>query len=182
VSRQEAPWLSDAAIVWAHAILRSHQQAFGFPLLAGIGPSRDPRQIAQEMFAADTVLLAHDGGDPAGEPGPCLIYANRAALRLWQRSWTAMVGMPSRLTAAPEERGSRARALSRAHRCASIRDYSGVRIDSRGRRFQIRGARIWTFGQENGEAGRGPGCLAPVGQAASFGDWYWLCGPETSSC
>ena len=74
---------------------------------------------------AATVVLAHDGS-----ADPRLIYANRAALLLWRRPWSAMVGLPSRLTAEPAERQSRALALERARRCVALEGYAGIRIDS----------------------------------------------------
>mgnify|MGYP002631967706 CR=1 FL=1 len=98
------PWLSPEAQALAGQLLSSHQRAFGTPLLAGLAADASPGLIAQELFAAEVVVLAHDGADPNSEPGPRLIYANRAALRLWRRPWGAMVGMPSRLTAEPAER------------------------------------------------------------------------------
>jgi hypothetical protein len=157
-------------------ILRSHQRAFGRPLLtpaiqAAAGPGgflepqgpRGPENLAlaaQELFAASTVVLTHDGGSD-----PRLIYANRAALRLWRRPWAAMVGLPSRLTAEPAERAGRAQMLSEAQRQHALSGYTGIRIDSHGRRFQIRGARLWTLWNAAGE---------PCGQAAAFSDWHWL--------
>ena len=88
-----AAWLSPAQQALAQRILRSHQQGFGKPLIVAVPPEHQ----AQELFASPTVVLAHDGADPGGDPGPRLIYANAAALQLWQRPWAAMVGMPSRL-------------------------------------------------------------------------------------
>jgi hypothetical protein len=64
--------------------------------------------------------------------------------------------MPSRLTA---ERAGRAQALAGVQPQRTITDYSGIRIDSRGRRFQISGARVWSL---------------PGGQAAAFSAWHWL--------
>jgi hypothetical protein len=146
------------------ALERGHRLAFGRFLLAG-DPARPPQLRAQELFAAAEVVLAHDGADPGRDPGPRLIYANRAALRLWRRSWGEMVGMPSRLTAEPQERQARSQALVQAQRSGGIRGYGGVRIDSQGRRFRIRGARIWSLIAADG---------AVVGQAAAFEDWWWL--------
>ncbi len=100
-----------------------------------------------------------------GDPGPRLIYANRAALRLWQRPWEAMVGMPSKLTAEPAERASRRQALITAQALDAIEGYRGIRIDSRGRRFQIEGARLWTLRDAAGQ---------PCGQAARFSRWWLL--------
>jgi len=171
-----APWLEAPAQALAAVILRSHQRGFSRPLLtpaiqaaAGPGEPRGPQDpgepetlalVAQELFAAATVVLAHDGG-----PDPRLIYANRAALRLWRRPWAAMVGLPSRLTAEPGERAGRARMLADARQQHALSGYNGIRVDSHGRRFQIRGARLWTLWNAAGE---------PCGQAAAFSDWHWL--------
>ncbi len=158
-SAPEAPWLEPAAIELAAVILRCHQEAFDRPLLSGTGPMRDRRQTAQELFAADTVVLAHDGG-----ADPRFIYANRAALSLWRRTWPQMVGLPSRLSAALAQRSERSAALARARQRA-IDDYSDIRVDSQGRRFRLEGARL--FSLRNG-ADRSDG------QAACFSQWHWI--------
>lgn len=106
------------------------------------------------------MVLAHDGADD-----PRLIYANRAALTLWRRPWSTMVGLPSRLTAEPSERPARSGALAEARRRGGISGYGGVRIDSGGRRFRIEGARLWTLRDGDGQA---------CGQAACFACWWWL--------
>ncbi|MDM7951897.1 MAG: MEKHLA domain-containing protein [Cyanobium sp. CZS 25K] len=154
------PWLSDSAIATAGRLIRGHRLAFDRPLLAGVESGRSPLQAAQELFVAATVVLAHDGS-----ADPRLIYANRAALLLWHRPWSAMVGLPSRLTAEPAERRSRAHALERARHRQALEGYAGIRIDSGGRRFRIENARLWTL--------REPGGL-PCGQAAAFANWWWL--------
>jgi len=160
-----AAWLTVAAITSACRILDSHQRVFERPLIAEPAGGLVPLQRAQALFSSERLVLAHDGADPSDDPGPRLIYANREALRLWRRPWHAMVGMPSRLTAEPGERAERAQALGRAQRLAAIGDYAGIRIDSRGRRFRIEGARLWTLLDERGR---------PLGQAASFARWWWL--------
>ena len=128
-SPSPAPWLSSPLLGRIEAMERGHRRAFGRPLLAG-DPQRPLRLRAQELFAAAEVVLAHDGGDPGLDPGPRLIYANRAALRLWRRCWSDMVGMPSRLTAEPDQRSSRSQALTQALRSGGIRGYAGFRIDN----------------------------------------------------
>jgi hypothetical protein len=160
-----AAWLTAAAITSACRILDSHQRVFERPLIAEPAGGLVPLQRAQALFSSERLVLAHDAADPAADPGPRLIYANRAALRLWRRPWDAMVGMPSRLTAEPGERAERAQALGRAQRLTAIGDYAGIRMDSRGRRFRIEGARLWTLLDERGR---------PLGQAASFARWWWL--------
>ena len=159
------PWLSLEAQALAGLLLSSHQQAFSTPLIAGLASDTSPGLAAQELFAAEVVMLAHDGANPCGDPGPRLIYVNRAALRLWQHSWREMVGMPSRLTAAPTERASRSQALAKAQDQGALQGYRGVRVNSQGRRFQITNARLWTLRDKYNE---------PCGQAAAFNSWWWL--------
>lgn len=160
-----APWLSPGAIATANRILHSHALAFGTPLIASLPGDATPEQWAQALFAAERVVLAHDGANPADDPGPRLIYANRAALRLWQRNWFELVGMPSRLTAEPAARQERTRALLQAQSQQAIANYGGIRIDSQGRRFRIDGAKVFSLCNAAGE---------PCGQAACFSRWYWI--------
>ena len=163
----EAPWLTPEAIGLASRLNASHARAFGRPLLAAAAiaaPAPNPRLLAQDLFAAATVVLAHDGAPLDQGEGPRLIYANRAALRLWRHDWAAMVGLPSSQTAEPAERAGRQQALAAAQQHQAITNYSGIRIDSQGRRFAIRGARIWTLLDDRSQ---------PCGQAAAFGDWHW---------
>ena len=156
-----AAWLTPESRQIADRIVAGHLLGFGRPLLA----SSDPAHLAQELFQLTTVVLAHDGAAPGGDPGPRLIYANAAALRLWRRSWHDQVGLPSRLTAEPQERAGRARMLATALQQHASEGYSGVRISKSGRRFQIHNARLWTLW--------GPGDQ-PCGQAAAFSSWWWL--------
>ncbi len=162
MSAADPPWLAPTSLAWVERILAGHQHAFGRPLLAalpGAATEGAARRAAQELFAAATVVLAHDGGED-----PRFVFANRAALVLWRRRWAEMVGLPSRLSAAPAERDERASALARALQGA-IHNYAGVRIDSRGQRFRIEAARLWTLQDERGE---------PCGQAAAFSRWWRL--------
>ena len=156
VAQAPAPWLTPGKQQLAHCILRSFERAFGRSLLAGDRGAHAP----QELFGADTVVLAHDGSSD-----PALIYANAAALQLWERSWAEMIGMPSRLTAEPQERAGRARMLATALQQHASEGYTGVRVSKSGRRFQIHNARLWTLW--------GPGDQ-PCGQAAAFSNWWWL--------
>ena len=161
VVKANAPWLSPEACRWAATIQTSHCRAFGRSLLAGqpaeaIGEA----SAAQELFAASSPVLAHDGSSD-----PKLVYCNAAALRLWDRPWAEMVGMPSRLTAAKQERKERANALQSAQQCDAYQGYRGIRINRQGRQFEINNARIWTLWDEQGRR---------CGQAASFSSWWWI--------
>jgi len=158
-AQAEPPWLAQAGLEAAGWILEGHRRTWGRPLLAL--PATAPLRLqAQELFAAAAVVLAHDGGSD-----PRLIYANRAALHLWQRNWAAMVGMPSRRTAEPAQRAGRSDALAEALRRGGISGYGGIRIDSAGRRFRIEGARLWSLHDSRGRL---------CGQAARFARWWWL--------
>lgn len=141
-------------------LLTSHRLAFGRGLLAANQAQLSESQAAQELFAAPQVVLAHDGS-----ADPLLTYGNRAALRLWKRPWSTLVGLPSRLTAEASQRHERQRMLERAWAAGAIEGYTGVRVDSEGRRFQIRAARLWSLVDGDGR---------PCGQAAAFSDWCWL--------
>ncbi len=156
----EPPWLQAPALEVVEWMERCHRVAFGRPLLAGLGPRTHPRLRAQEVFAAAQVVLAHDG-----EADPRLIYANAAALQLWGRCWREMIGLPSRLTAEPEERQARAQALALARRREALAGYGGIRVDKAGRRFRIENARLWTLRDGQDQA---------RGQAAGFANWCWL--------
>ena len=161
VVEANAPWLSPAACRWAAIIQASHCRAFGRTLLASQSPeSIGAASAAQELFATSSPVLAHNGSSD-----PALVYANAAALRLWDRPWAEMVGMPSRLTAAEQERQERANALQSAQQCDAYQGYRGIRIDRQGRQFVINNARIWTLWDEQGSR---------YGQAASFSSWWWI--------
>jgi len=160
-----APWLTDDAQTIASQLFTSYREGFKKPLFTGLPGDASSEQWAQELFAAPIVVLAHDGSPLDQDEGPRLIYANRAALTLWGRSWDDMVGMPSQLTAEPAERSSRQTALAAAQQQTAFSGYRGIRIDRQGRRFQIENAHIWTLRSPEGEA---------TGQGACFNSWWWL--------
>ena len=151
----EAPWLSPQLLGLTALLLESHQRLFQRPLVRSNGI----RLAAQELFVLDQVVLCHDGSED-----PRFLYANRAALQLFSRNWEQMVGMPSRLSASANQRLRRREQLELARRQDKLKNYSGVRVNSQGRRFQIRGARIWSLiDQERHYSG----------QAACFSQWWW---------
>lgn len=151
----EAPWLSPQLLGLTALLLESHQRLFQRPLVRSTGI----RLAAQELFVLDQVVLCHDGSED-----PRFLYANRAALQLFSRNWEQMVGMPSRLSASANQRLSRREQLELARRQDKLENYSGERVNSQGRRFQIRGARIWSLiDQERHYSG----------QAACFSQWWW---------
>jgi hypothetical protein len=128
---------SPAPAQWRRWIVMSYARAVGEPLCA---PS--------DLDDCHRVVLCHDTADD-----PVFVYANHAAVLLWERP---LLGTPSRLTAPPEARSERAAALSSG---TVVRGYSGVRIAASGRRFRILEATVWPVTDAQG---------AVRGQAAAF--------------
>ncbi|QNI56712.1 bacterial MEKHLA protein [Synechococcus sp. BIOS-E4-1] len=150
---ESAPWQTPASQRLISRLMLSHQRGFKRPLLTCGDPAKD-------LFSSEMAVLAHDNS-----PDPLLIYANATALRLWERSWQEMIGMPSRCTAEEGAREQRASALQRAQQQDAFEGYSGVRVSRTGQRFMINNARIWTFRDDQGRN---------CGQAAAFSSWRWL--------
>jgi hypothetical protein len=155
-----APWLRLETQTLVKNLLISHERAFSELLLSRNQITHSKRTAAQELFASPLAVLAHDGGSD-----PLLTYANSAALRLWGRSWTSMVGMPSRFTAEESARPERASTLKQVRQGEGFRGYSGIRINREGRRFMISNARIWSLWGDIDEI---------PGQAAAFSSWWWI--------
>jgi hypothetical protein len=150
-----APWLQADAIAIALAIQASHRRLVGGDL---VPPEEDPTTLAVALHEAPRVVLAHDGGED-----PRFIYANRRARELWGYAWPEFIGMPSRLSAPPEERSVRSALLARgrADGVAVARDL--VRATRAGRRFAIAEVVLWNLDV----AGR-------PGQAATYDDWRFI--------
>jgi hypothetical protein len=122
---------------------------------------------ARMLWHAPFALLSHDTA-----ADPLLTYANRTALALFDQSWQALIGMPSRLTAEMPLREERARLLQQVTEHGFIDDYSGIRISGSGRRFRIERATVWNLVNADGRV---------LGQAATFADWHWLDRPQPAS-
>jgi hypothetical protein len=145
---------SAAALSWAVLIMDSFRTRTGRELIARSGDEADD---ARSLFEAERVVLCHDGA-----ADPVFVYANRLARMLWRTE--GLVGMPSRLSAAPDERDTRRAMLDRASAEGVLTGYSGVRRAADGTRFEIRDATVWTVDLD----GRA------VGQAATFTEWALL--------
>ena len=143
----------------AACILDSYATRLGTPLLE---PSGDPETDAHNLMELDAVVLSHDGA-----ADPCFVYANRAAASLWRMPLKELVGMPSRLSAPPEQRKDRSQMLSEAARAGCLRGYEGERVAKDGTRFLIRNATLWTV----------DGYPERPGQAVVFTDWEILADP-----
>lgn len=99
-------------------------------------------------------ILAHGTGDD-----PRFIYANRFALSCFQYDEEAFLQLPSRLSAAPQDRSERERLLQGVSLHGIAYDYRGPRVDKLGRTFMIYDGVVWRLSQPDG---------TPFGQAALF--------------
>jgi PAS domain-containing protein len=115
---------------------------------------------AERLFHAPFVVVAH-----GTEADPLLNYANARAGEVWECTPEELIGVPSRLTAEPAHREERACLLARTAEAGYVDDYRGIRISRLGRRFCIERAVVWNVVDDDGR---------PVGQAATFAEWFWL--------
>lgn len=153
----QAPWRRPDWVERSRVLLDSFARRVGRELIPRGGTSIDE---ARRLFEAPAVVVAH-----GTESDPRLNYANRAALTLWETDLERLLGMPSRLTAEPVARPDRQRLLDATRERGFIDSYSGVRISTTGRRFEIRDAIVWNLTDAEGR---------PAGQAATFSDWTHL--------
>jgi hypothetical protein len=118
--------------------------------------------LAEAMFHAPVVIVSH-----GTEADPIFRYANAQALELWQMDWAAFTRLPSRHSAEPESsiQGERDRLLKAALENGFVGDYSGIRVSSQGRRFEIRNTILWNVIAPDG---------IRHGQAAFIRDWRYL--------
>lgn len=149
-------WGDSNWIAKTQSILNSWDRLFPKPLIS----RSSPQQESEVLFTAPFVVVAH-----GTEADPILMYANRAALQLWETSLDVMLTMPSRETAEPVHRDERADLLRRTTEDGFIQDYSGTRISATGKRFQIQQATVWNLVDDAG---------CPIGQAAAFSSWVPL--------
>lgn len=113
--------------------------------------------IANDLYHAPFVLLSH-----GVEADPILNYGNRLALELWEMDWSTFTSTPSRLTAESTVREKREMLLKDVRSRGFSSGYSGIRVSSSGRRFEIRNVTVWTVIDSQG---------VDRGQAAVFSEW-----------
>ena len=138
-------------------LLKSYQRLTGEPLIPGLPAEAEP---AAALWDFPAVVVAHDTAED-----PCFMYANRAALDLFEMSREAFIGMPSRFSAEPMQREAREQLLREVCAKGFTRAYSGVRVSSTGRRFRIENAAVWNLVDASGEL---------HGQAATFSQWVFV--------
>lgn len=137
----------------------SFEALLSWPLLELAKPLAE-HDLAQRLYAAPFVLLAHDA-----QADPVFIYANLCAQDLFEFSWQEFTSLPSRFSAEVMNREERAQLLEKVHKQGYIENYSGIRVSKTGKRFKIQQAIVWDIRNEEGEK---------LGQAAMFKHWLPL--------
>ena len=152
-----APYESTAAVMQSLTICGSYKEKTGEKLLDG---TLMVQEAAEALWNAPFICASHDGSD-------IFNYGNKAALSLWGLSWDEFVGLPSTKSAEDVEdiQSERRELLDKAASTGVIRDYSGVRQTSKGRRFKINSATVWTISDRDGNK---------TGQAVRFDSFAWL--------
>ena len=150
-------WQQPEVIRWSQILANSYQQLLNKKL---IDTNNTPEELAKVLFNAPFAVVSHNT-----KADPIFNYGNKTALKLWSMNWSKFTKTPSRLSAEPENRATRAKMLEQAAIQGYIDNYQGIRISSTGRRFTIAKAVIWSLTDELEQ---------PCGQAAIFSDWQWL--------
>ena len=152
-----APYESTGAVMQSLTICGSFKEKTGDKLLDG---TVMVQEAAERLFKAPFVCASHDAEDVFN-------YGNQAALSLWGLPWDEFVGMPSTKSAQDDDgiQSERRELLDKAAESGVIRDYSGVRQASDGRKFKVDGAIVWTITNKDGEK---------TGQAVRFDSFTWL--------
>ena len=133
-----------------------------FELLTGkniFPPEIEVNNVSRELFFAPFAVMSH-----GTETDPIFNYANQCALDLFEMTWKNFIKLPSKYSAEMDSQEERDRILQRVSEDGYVDDYAGVRITSKGRRFQITNAIVWNVFDE----GR------YFGQAALIRDWAFL--------
>ncbi|WP_442935795.1 MEKHLA domain-containing protein [Nostoc sp.] len=152
----EFPWQQEAIIRHSQRLVDSFQHWTGDYLLDVNG---SPLETAKALFEAPFVLASH-----GTELDPVFNYGNRKALELWELSWEEFTRIPSRNSAEEVVQEERDRLLVEAA-TKGFSYYSGVRITSTGKRFQIPDGILWNLLNEQNQY---------YGQAAFFSNWKFI--------
>jgi hypothetical protein len=152
-----AVWQKPEIIRWSQILATSFKQLLGKELIKSVNT---PEELAAALFSVPFVVVSH-----GIQADPIFNYGNQTALQLWSISWDEFTQTPSRLSAEPVNRVTRAAMLEQAATQGYIDNYQGIRISRTGQRFLIKQAIIWNLIDELGQK---------CGQAATFSDWHWI--------
>ncbi|BAZ39501.1 hypothetical protein NIES4101_54550 [Calothrix sp. NIES-4101] len=151
------PWQQEAIIIHSQRLLHSYQHWMGESLF---DLSASPEEIAQNLFDAPFVVISH-----GTEPDPIFNYGNSRALELWELSWEEFTKMPSRQSVRDVEMADREKLLHEAATTGIVKNYSGIRSSSSGKRFHIENVILWNVLDDSEQY---------CGQAAMFWKWKYV--------
>jgi len=149
-------------------ILETIDAAYAHYTGAGLGADSCPAEVARSGRAARLAWV--DASAPFGvvahntESDPKFVYVNNAALTMFGYGRDEFLGLPSRLSAAPDRRAARAAFLESVRARGIATGYADVRVDRSGRPFRIRDGVVWQVLDGRGSV---------IGQAALI----WSDGP-----
>lgn len=149
------PWQQDSVIIYSRLLGESYARWMMEALLAGI--SINHSEYARALYEAPFPLVSH-----GTQVDPIFRYANLAAQALWETDWERFTQMPSRLSAEPvsDIQGERNALLKRAMEKGFVSDYSGIRISTTGKRFEIRDTVLWNVVDAQGIRHGQAACIA----------------------
>lgn len=157
------PYLLPSVIAYNRLMANSFQRFTGESIVSAADTAcLDDATLAQAIFDAPQAIVSH-----GAEADPVFRYANAQALKLWEMDWDAFTRLPSRLSAeaAGNIQSDRDALLKAALVKGWVDNYTGIRISSTGRRFDIRNTVLWNVVDDAG---------VRHGQAAFIQDWRYL--------
>ncbi|WP_431967315.1 MEKHLA domain-containing protein [Actinacidiphila sp. bgisy160] len=142
--RVQAPSDRRADPRFAALLLDSYRRLVGVDLCPPVWAS--DAEAAQWLYEkAPFVLLAHDAS-----ADPLFLYANRTAQRAFGYTWDEFIGLPSRLSAAPDAQEDRDALLASVNEHGYADGYQGLRRHKEGRIFRIEDVRMWNLEDSEG--------------------------------
>lgn len=157
------PYLSTPVIMQNLLMIESYFRKTGRPLF---DEEVEISDVAQLLWDAPFALLAHDTDED-----PKFVYANNAALSLFECEWSEIIGTPSRESAAPDKeiQDDRSALLAKALENGFVDDYEGWRKSFKGTPFKVSNTTIFNIESPGGDA---------MGQAAVLRLWEYEDGTQ----
>ncbi len=147
-------WLLPDTIEQSKKLLQSYEALTGVQLFEA---NYSDAYRSYLLYHAPIVVVSH-----GIEQDPIFNYANLTAQQLWHIDWDAFTALPSRLSAEAGRLEDRQRSLEEVSKNGFVKNYSGIRIASTGKRFRIENVLIWNLLSAENKI---------MGQAALFRDW-----------
>lgn len=135
-------------------LLNSYQQCFAEKLI------ENDNNALQAIWEADFVLLSH-----GIQQDPIFNFANPSAMALFELDFHSFIQLPSKYSAEPVSQTEREQLLAQVTKHGCIKNYTGIRVSSSGKRFYIENAKVWNLYDDAGDY---------YGQAATFRNWRYL--------